>query len=160
MINISIYVMKNLRKKIFIIAMITMLCACDSMAKYQLAESEAYSDNTAYVVDDDYHYRHRHHHHHKHSGEWECINVGTEQKCGYHCVTDGGLTGACAPKKNMQCIAKFGAGAACGYGCVSNDFQVKCASYRKDSCHVDNYNKIICGRHCIKDNFGNYSCQE
>ncbi|BCD90322.1 hypothetical protein fh0823_04610 [Francisella halioticida] len=60
----------------------------------------------------------------------------------------------------MQCIAKFGAGATCGYGCVSNNFQVKCASYRKDSCHVDNYNKIICGRHCVKDNFGNYNCQE
>ncbi|MED7819990.1 MULTISPECIES: hypothetical protein [unclassified Francisella] len=145
--------MKRLFQKILIITMITMLYACDS-AGYQLSASEDYSANTTSFVDD------YHHHHHKHKGKWECINVGTEKKCGYHCATDGGLTGACAPKKNMQCIAKFGVGATCGYGCVSNGFEVKCASYKKDSCHVDNYNNIVCGRHCTKDNFGNYNCQE
>ncbi|WP_150467776.1 hypothetical protein [Francisella sp. SYW-9] len=153
--------MKSLLQKILIITMATMLYACDSMAGYQVSASEGYS-NTTYIDDsdgDDY-YHYHHHHHHRHRGKWECINVGTEKKCGYHCASDGALTGACAPKRNMQCIAKFGVGATCGYGCVSNGFEVKCASYKKDACHVDNYNKIICGRHCIKDDFGNYSCQE
>jgi len=90
-------------------------------------------------------------------GKRECINSFGKDICGYNCKQDGNLA-ICANSPHKECIAKFGAGAACGYGCIATAFKVACGKRQGYTCLEDDFNNIVCGKHCQKDSFGKITC--
>ncbi len=100
--------------------------------------------------------------HHKNHPEknqpWRCINVYGQKSCGYHCKQSGNL-GICAQRPDEECVAKFGVGAECGYGCVETPFQVSCGKSRHYSCMVGAWDKVVCGKNCHKNAYGQAKCE-
>ena len=104
---------------------------------------------------------HRHHHHHYKAKKISITDNEGNVHWGYHCIKSS-FSWKCSqnPDPEVQCVQSDNGELACGYGCATSSFKAVCSPKRGYTCHIGKFDQVICGKNCVEDNWGKYSCAE